>query len=93
MQKGKERYLWAKALMTATPVGAVSPLGASCFPPLASSSRGENPVLSWTCDGGVFGAVPFLKASHLDVVMTPMIIVFGVCPSSFGGHLACGDLS
>ena len=29
----QKRYLWAKALMTATPMGAVSPLGASCFLP------------------------------------------------------------
>ena len=27
---------------------------------------GENPVHLWTCDGGVFGIVPSLEASHLE---------------------------
>jgi len=34
---------WAKALATATPLGAASLLGASCFPS-SMSSKGENSV-------------------------------------------------
>ena len=34
---------WAKALATATPLGAASLFGTSCFPS-SMSSKGENPV-------------------------------------------------
>jgi len=38
------------------------------------SSTGENPVHSWTSDGGAIGVVPFLKASlwkFVSAVMSP----------------------
>jgi hypothetical protein len=55
----------AKALATAMPWASFSLLGASCFPS-SMSSKGENPVHFWTCDGGAIGVAPFLKASYLD---------------------------
>ena len=95
MRKGKGRYLWAKALMTATPVGAVSPLGASCFLPSSIFPPGVKILSksSWTCDGDAFCAMPFLKASYLEVVMASTFIVFGGRPSPLGGCLPGGAYS
>ena len=56
---------WAKALATATPLGAASLLGASRFPS-AMSSKGENLIHFRTCDYGAIGVTPFVKASYLD---------------------------
>jgi hypothetical protein len=36
----------------------------------APGARGENSVRRWTCDGGAFGAVPSLEASHRELVLT-----------------------
>jgi len=56
--------------------------------PLASFSRGQNPALhSWTCDDGVFGVVPFLKVSYLEVIVA-LIVIFDGRPPPLGGRLA-----
>ena len=39
------------------------------------------------CDDGVFGVVPFLKASHLEVIVA-LIVIFDGRPPPLGGRLA-----
>jgi hypothetical protein len=36
----------------------------------APGARGENSVRRWTCDGGAFGVMPSLEASHMELVLT-----------------------
>jgi hypothetical protein len=48
-----------ESLATVTPAGATFPVGGVASP---AFSTGENPVLSWTNDGGAY-VVTFLKAS------------------------------